>query len=87
MDVTIDVVVAQGDFADFAEPVRHADGGERRAVFTDRDRHAPAVVEDMESDGFAVYRAMDTCPVAGDAAASERDSESGQGQNGDGKQS
>ena len=47
VDVTIDVVVAQGDLADFAPAVGYADGSEGGAVFTDRHAHAAPVIQDM----------------------------------------
>jgi hypothetical protein len=47
VDVTIDVVVAQSDLADFAPAVGYADGGEGGAVFTDCYAHAAAIIQDM----------------------------------------
>jgi len=47
VDVTIDVIVAQGNLANFAPAVGYADGGEGGAVFTDRYAHATPVIQDM----------------------------------------
>ena len=47
VDVTIDVIVAQGDLADFSPAVGYADGGEGGSVFTDRHAHATPVIQDM----------------------------------------
>jgi hypothetical protein len=47
VDVTLDVVMAEGDLADFAPSVGYADGGEGGAVFTDRYAHATPVIQDM----------------------------------------
>ena len=46
-DTAIDVIVAQGNLADFAPAVGYADGGEGGAVFTDRYAHATPVIQDM----------------------------------------
>ena len=86
VDVAIDVIVAEGDLADFAEAVRHPDGSQGGAVFADGDGHATPVVQDVESDGLTVDGPMAARPVAGDAGAGEGNDESGQGNYGDGEQ-
>ena len=47
VDVAFDVVVAQGDLADFAPAVGYTDGSEGGTVFTDRYAHTAAVIQDM----------------------------------------
>ena len=49
-DVVFEGTQAQGDFAEAAMDIGHADRGQRRAEFADRDFHAAGVRERVELD-------------------------------------